>query len=267
MTAALATAALALLAVPAGRRRYDRLQVLLQPPQDRRRRWIPAAASGVLLCALALGPMMTAISAAIACCGWRVGRMLLDRREIRRQEESLLQAVAALSSELRAGRTPPAALAAAAAGVDGRLARVLHDAAASAGYGGDAGRMLSAAGRSARSPGLRSGLVRLGAAWSVSARSGAAWSDVIQRVEGDLRGDRRHRQRIAAELAGCRATAVLLAGLPLVGLVLGSSLGADPVHVLTRTRPGQVALAAGIALDLLGVLWTARIVRSAQDSA
>ena len=61
-----------------------------------------------------------------------------------------------------------------------------------------------------------------------------------------------------------RASARLLAMLPLVGLLMAVGLGADPMHVLLETTYGQLALCAGIALELVGLAWTDRIARRAE---
>jgi len=45
-----------------------------------------------------------------------------------------------------------------------------------------------------------------------------------------------------------------------VGLGLGAGLGADPFAWLLRTGPGLAVLAVGIALEVVGVLWSWRIV-------
>jgi tight adherence protein B len=55
----------------------------------------------------------------------------------------------------------------------------------------------------------------------------------------------------------------VLAGLPLLGLAMGSGVGADPWQVLTTTGTGQVLLVAGVALELAGLAWTRRLVRRA----
>jgi tight adherence protein B len=68
---------------------------------------------------------------------------------------------------------------------------------------------------------------------------------------------------VAAQLAGARSTAALLAVLPLLGIGLGAAMGARPLHVLLGTERGQVAMLVGAGLDALGLLWTARIVKAA----
>jgi tight adherence protein B len=55
----------------------------------------------------------------------------------------------------------------------------------------------------------------------------------------------------------------LLAGLPVLGLAMGSGVGADPWRVLTTTSTGQVLLVVGVALELAGVAWSGRLVRRA----
>ena len=71
------------------------------------------------------------------------------------------------------------------------------------------------------------------------------------------------RRAVEAELAGPRATAGLLAVLPLGGLLLAAGLGADPVHQLLHTPLGAACAVLGVGLDLLGLAWTARLVRRA----
>ena len=61
--------------------------------------------------------------------------------------------------------------------------------------------------------------------------------------------------------AGPRSSARLLAGLPLLGLAMGSGVGADPWAVLTTTGSGQALLVAGVLLEVAGIAWTGRLVR------
>ena len=72
---------------------------------------------------------------------------------------------------------------------------------------------------------------------------------------------------MGAALSAPRSTARLLAVLPLLGVGLGTVLGADPVHVLTRTPLGLGCLAAGLALDGAGLALTDRLVARAYRRA
>ena len=66
--------------------------------------------------------------------------------------------------------------------------------------------------------------------------------------------------RVEAGLAGARATAAILAGLPLLGLLLGQALGADPVAFLLSGGAGGWLLLIGSALICAGLLWSDTII-------
>ena len=59
-------------------------------------------------------------------------------------------------------------------------------------------------------------------------------------------------------MAGARATAAILAALPVLGVALGELLGASSTTFLTRGAGGWVLL-AGVGLLCAGVLWSGRI--------
>ena len=105
---------------------------------------------------------------------------------------------------------------------------------------------------------------RVAAAWDLAETAGTPAAAVLGRVALAVRAHAEHVRAVRAELAGARASARLLAMLPLVGLLMGVGLGADPVHVLLETTYGQLALCAGITLELVGLAWTDRIARRAE---
>lgn len=162
-----------------------------------------------------------------------------------------------LAAELTAGRPPADALAAAAAEATGSAGEALRSAAAAARLGGDVPAALtSTAAASAVAPMLRA----LAACWAVCASAGGGLAAAVQRLEEGLRADQELRRTLDAELAGPRATAVLLSVLPAVGLLMAAGLGADPLRVLFGTPVGLVCLTAGLGLDALGLWWTQRLV-------
>lgn len=107
---------------------------------------------------------------------------------------------------------------------------------------------------------------RVAAAWDLAETVGTPATVVLGRVALAVRGHSEHVRAVRAELAGARASARLLATLPLVGLLMGIGLGADPLHVLLETTYGQLALCGGIALELVGLAWTDRIARRAEGA-
>ncbi|GII53699.1 hypothetical protein Pth03_20880 [Planotetraspora thailandica] len=168
-----------------------------------------------------------------------------------------------LVAELAAGRQPGEALARAAMAVrfadrsdDGALLPV----AAAARDGGD----VPAALLRAAPPWGGDGLVRLAACWRVSVTVGGDLVALVQRVEASLREEETHRQDVGAQLAGPRATARMLAGLPVLGVLMAAGLGMDPVGFLLGGPAGFACLVTGLVLDAAGVWWTRALAARAE---
>ena len=114
----------------------------------------------------------------------------------------------------------------------------------------------------ARLPGAE-GLTGVAACWQVAVEGGAGLAAGLERIAAGLRAQRDQREELRAQLAGPRATALMLALLPVCGLLMGSALGADPLRVLLHTPAGWGCLVVGGLLEWGGVAWTARIVADA----
>lgn len=160
-----------------------------------------------------------------------------------------------LAAELRTGVLPAVALRGACDDLP-ELRQVSEVAA----RGGDVAAAIEVL---ARRPGAGA-LAHLAAAWRVAERAGAPVASVLEHVVEAVRADHDLAREVRAECASARATARLLAALPVLGLGLGSGMGGDPVHVLTGTLPGVLCLASGCALAAAGLAWVERIVRRAE---
>jgi tight adherence protein B len=178
------------------------------------------------------------------------------RREAARRRAAVIELCSALGAELRSGATGRDALIAASRDVPA----VDHLAAVAAAPHGDVANALRATAERTGGAGLR----RLAACWQVSERSGSGLAPSVSRLAATLRDEEQVRREVAAQLAGPRATAVLLALLPVFGLAMGNALGANPVAVLVGTPLGQGCLALGLLLEAAGLVWTARITRRAE---
>lgn len=193
-----------------------------------------------------------------------VRRVRLAARAGRRRErrgDAVIALCATLAAEVRAGRQPGEALLRAARDSDG-LADAQAAVLAAARFGGDVPGVLAAA---ARQPGAE-GLLGLAACWRVAVDRGAGLAAGLDRLEGALRAERDQRADLRAQLAGARSTAVMLAGLPVLGVLLGAALGADPLHVLLHTGAGLGCLLIGGLLEGAGMWWALRIVRRAEET-
>lgn len=180
------------------------------------------------------------------------------RREVANRPAEVIEVVFALAAELRAGRPPGRALALVASSATS-LRPALADASVAVDAGAHPGEELA---RIGTLPGC-DGLGSVAAAWTVTESAGGAVADVLDRLGEVLEAERQARDALAAALAGPRATMVLLAGLPLLGLLLGESLGAHPFGLLLRRPLGWALLALGVTLDGVGIVWTRFLVRRA----
>ncbi|MDO4888612.1 MAG: hypothetical protein Q3979_07925 [Actinomycetaceae bacterium] len=111
--------------------------------------------------------------------------------------------------------------------------------------------------------------VRLGippavAVCKMSQHTGAPMADVLDSCAAGITeaGEAAAARRVA--LAGPRASARVLAWLPLVGLAFGTLLGADPLEFLLSQPAGRACLALGVGFEAAGVAWVRRLVRRAE---
>jgi len=157
-----------------------------------------------------------------------------------------------MQDELQAGARPDAALASAAS-ITAEYASTLRRAAEQCRQGADVAVVLRG----------DDALRDIARAWDVALSVGAPLADVIARVAADLEAREELARQLRTTLTGPRASAAMVAALPLVGLVLGSAMGARPVSVLMDTHAGHLLLVLGVSFDAVGVLWTQRMVRRA----
>lgn len=209
-----------------------------------------ATAAAVLVVAAGVLPARRLVLLAVALAATAAGVRLAARRRRRRDAAAtrarVLEACEELRAELVAGRTPGEALARAA-----REWPPLAPVAEADRLGGDVAAALRTA---ARRPGAED-LGPVGAAWHVAHRTGSGLADALGRVARDLAAQRSLRRVVEGELASARATARLVAALPLLALLMGTGAGGDPWAFLLDTPGGLACLAAGLAMALLGLAW------------
>lgn len=225
---ALSSVAAWLLVVPAREQRVQRLVRGVRPsliPRVRER--LRSRLSG-----LALGPYA--------------------RRRQARERTRVLHALRSLVSELEAGQPPTTALVRAA----GEPSAWPH-AERAARWGGDVAAAWELDAR--RAPVLG----QVAACWRVGAR-GSGLAASLRTMGESARAAEDVRVEMEGQLAGPRATARMLAGLPVLGIGLGVLLGADPLAWLLGTPPGVACLVAGVALTAVGTWWTGRIAASVE---
>ena len=106
-------------------------------------------------------------------------------------------------------------------------------------------------------------LAYLAVCWEVASETGAGLACVVDALADSLTEREEQRSEVAAKTAGPRMTALLLSGLPVVGLAMSAGLGGSPLVFLFTTPLGLSCLVCGVFLDLVGAWWTLRMVRGA----
>jgi tight adherence protein B len=243
---------------PLGARHKAAVAALSEPAHPARKRsW--RALSTVLVGALvwslrAQGPRILVLTCGASAVGWVGRRLIVDwrlRQARARSRAAVVEFCDALAAELEAGLPAVTAIERACAPWP-ELSSVVS----SARLGDDVATALR--GCAASTPGAE-GLRSVAAAWDVATRSGAALALVLTRVAAGLRSDEEARAEVTAALGPPRATAKLLAVLPLFGIALGASIGVDPVGFLLQSTAGAMCLATGTALALTGLWWVERL--------
>jgi tight adherence protein B len=232
------------------------LAVLLARPApetlgaDGRRSPAVVVGLGALVVAWVALPPVAAAPLVVLAPATFAGRLLWRRRQDANAAEAratrTVEVCDLLAAELAAGRAGEAALDEAAASWPAM--RPVADASR---LGGDVPAAIRAL---ARLPGAH-GLRLLAAAWAVSHRTGSGLAGATRRVADAVRNEQATRRVVAGELASARATARLMAALPVLALLMGSGAGGDPWSFLFATPWGLACLAGGLALGLAGLWW------------
>ncbi len=208
----------------------------------------------LLLATVLIAPSRHTLLAVILGLATWAGRGIWLRRGAARRAAAtrarVLECCELLAAELAAGRSPAGALLVAA-----EEWPLLVPVAQCQEYGGDVAVALR---QSAATPGAED-LALVAAAWQVAHRTGQGLALALTRLGESLRGGQATARVVQGELASARATARLVAVLPVVALAIGAGSGGDPVGFLLGTVPGLACLAVGLALGLSGLAWIERI--------
>ena len=210
---------------------------------------MPSGVVGLASAGLFRSPVLAALLPLAVwrtCVGWN--RHLMRAATDRRRAETLALCLA-FRAELRGGRDARDALRDAAETACPELAARWSGALTSG------GAVVPALREASRESG-REALAYLAACWH-AAEGGAGLAHAVGRLAVSLRAAETQHREIASELAGVRASGRLLAVLPLIGVILGTAMGAEPASVLlrrasTKSAPGRCRNSARRPLQRAG---------------
>jgi tight adherence protein B len=252
--AALALSASLLVSPSSPRRRLAR--------PDRGRSRLPARAAGwFAVCAGAAGavllPLTTFLAGAVfaATAGLRYRRRRRTRRGMDESRE-LETAIDVLVGELRVGAHPAQAFAVAADETTRPVTDSCRAVAARARLGADVTAGLRSV---AETSALPAQWDRLAVCWQLASEHGLAMSTLMRAAQHDIVERQRFSGQVMSAMAGARATAAILAFLPVLSVVLGQLIGADAVAFLLAGHVGGRLLVVGVTLVCGGLLWSDRI--------
>jgi tight adherence protein B len=253
VAAAVAAAGAAVLLVPL------RGRPSMSGPVGSRRLAAVAAGTAAAVAAIGLRGVHLALALVLSAAGWALLRLVARSRAERAaagRRRLVVDYAEALAGELRAGQPvqtalerasptwPESAVVVAAAALDADVPAALR--------------------RLGDEPG-GGALRRLAGAWELAAVTGSGLAFAVEQVVETARMEQRTTSLVEGELASARATARLVASLPVVVLLAAQGMGAGSWEFLTSTPVGVGCLAAGLGLAWLGMWWIDRIAAAAVE--
>lgn len=103
----------------------------------------------------------------------------------------------------------------------------------------------------------------LSLAVALSQKQGSQLGTSLKVLTDSIRDRIEIQQVLRSELASVKATIVVLAALPFLGIGFATLLGAHPFRWLMTSNIGHVCVSLAIILEITGVLWTQSLVSRA----
>ena len=102
--------------------------------------------------------------------------------------------------------------------------------------------------------------------YEVSHRTGAPLAQPLMRLIISMRNEQSRRRTLTQETASVKATASVLASLPLFGCLMSFSLGLNPLTWFCHSPLGALCCLVGITLEVAGWKWIQHLMHKAMDS-
>ncbi|CAB4333004.1 unannotated protein [freshwater metagenome] len=108
-----------------------------------------------------------------------------------------------------------------------------------------------------------SNLAPLVVAAKISQQTGMSMVGMLTSILEHIKQEENRNTLMRQEIASTRASVIILAALPAVGILLSLILGANSLNWLASTSMGRVCGMVGIVLEGIGVYWLSKMVKRA----
>jgi hypothetical protein len=98
-----------------------------------------------------------------------------------------------------------------------------------------------------------------GSLWQVCENNGAALSPALSQFAQQIRTEKELREELSSSMSGAKLSAWVLAGLPLLGIVLAGFLGVNSLQWLSTSSLGSYNIIAALILETTGIIWVSKI--------
>ena len=98
--------------------------------------------------------------------------------------------------------------------------------------------------------------------WQTCETNGASLSPVLTKFNEQLQVEKELRQELESSLSGAKLSAIVLAFLPIIGVLLANFLGANSFNWIINSNVGKICLILGILLEILGIFWVKKIINN-----
>ncbi len=181
-------------------------------------------------------------------------RSFMSRRQRKtEQAHRVIDALMSLEAELQSGQAPAVALTRAAG-----IPPAWPTAMAAVHMGADVADALRV------DSAIHPVLGQLAACWEVAAHTGSGLGRAVSMLAESARTREELEATLSAELASARATTRVLSLLPVVGILMGIGMGADPIGWLIGNPMGLLCAGGGLLLTGAGWLWSRQLVRAVE---
>ena len=221
--------------------------------------WLGIVATICLVLWIGLDAPMFAVPVALLLCAgpWYVVRQMAQTRS-QKIEDQLADAMVMFSSAIRAGLSIPQALELLAFDCPKPISQEFHQIAGEYKLGKPLDRTLNEAKERLRSENF----ILFAAALLASRESGGRLNETVERISQSVMELQRLERKVVSETAQARKSAVYMAIIPLLLLMVYAVIDPENTERLFTTLPGQLILVVSVTLNIVAYLWAMKILNS-----